>query len=136
MEQQEQAVSYSIKVIQEAAHPKNMARMVAPDVCGIIHGCCGDTMEIYLRLTGDRIKEATFMTDGQEPAIACGSILTTMLPGLLLEEAEKITAEDLIAALDGLPQAKVHCAKLMANTLQEAVANWRSKTGNLEKTGD
>ena len=133
MEQQKQAVSYSSKVIQEAAHPKNMTRMVASDACGIVHGCCGDTMEIYLRLAGDRIKGASFMTDGRESAIACGSILTTMLPGLLVEEASKITPEDLIAVLDGLPKSKVHCAKLTVNTLQEAIANWRSRGGNLEQ---
>jgi NifU-like protein involved in Fe-S cluster formation len=44
-----------------------------------------------------------------------------------LEEAGKITPEDLIAALDGLPKAKVHCANLVLNTLREAMANWRAE---------
>ena len=116
---------YSAKVIEESSNPSNMGPMSEPDAHGIIHGCCGDTMEIYLRLDGDRIEEATFATDGRESAVACGSMLTKMLVGMSLEEAGKITPEDLIAALDGLPKAKVHCANLALNTLREAMANGR-----------
>lgn len=117
---------YSAKVIVESSNPSNRGRMPDPDACGIIHGCCGDTMEIYLRLNRNRIEEATFTTDGHESAVACGSMLTKMLQGISLEEAGRITPEDLIAALDGLPKAKVHCANLTLNTLREAMANRRA----------
>jgi nitrogen fixation NifU-like protein len=90
---------YSAKVIEESSNPSNMGSMSEPDAHGIIHGCCGDTMEIYLRLNGDRIEEATFTTDGRESAIACAS---------------------------GLPEAKVHCAKLTVNTLRQAIDNWHA----------
>jgi nitrogen fixation NifU-like protein len=116
---------HSANVIIESSNPGNMARMPDPDACGIIHGCCGDTMEIYLRLNGDRIREATFTTDGHESAIACASILTQTVRGLSLEEAYKIKPEDVIAALDGLPEAKIHCAHLTVNTLRQAIDNWR-----------
>jgi nitrogen fixation NifU-like protein len=119
--------SYSTNVITESSNPVNMARMPDPDACGIIHGCCGDTMEIYLRLNGDRIKEATFTTDGHESAIACASILTKTVRGLSLEEAYKIKPEDVVAALDGLPEAKTHCAHLTVNTLRQAIDNWRAE---------
>ena len=76
---------------------------------------------------GVLVEEATFATDGRESAVACGSMLTKMLRGMSLEEAGKITPEDLIAALDGLPRAKVHCANLTLNTLREAMANWRAE---------
>ena len=118
---------YSAKVIAESSNPSNMDRVSDPDAYGIIHGCCGDTMEIFLRLNGDRIEEATFMTDGRESAVACGSTLTKMLRGMSLEEAGKIAPEDLIAALGGLPKAKVHCANLTLNTLQQALANGRAE---------
>ena len=118
---------YSAKVITESSNPSNRGRMPDPDACGIIHGCCGDTMEIYLRLDGDKIEEATFATDGRESAIACGSMLTKMVRGMSLEEADKIVPEDLAAALDGLPEAKAHCAKLTLNTLREAMANGRAE---------
>ncbi len=118
---------YSAKVITESSNPSNRGRMPDPDAYGIIHGCCGDTMEIYLRLNGGKIEEATFATDGRESAIACGSMLTKMVRGMSLEEADKIVPENLTAALDGLPEAKVHCAKLTLNTLREAVANRRAE---------
>jgi nitrogen fixation NifU-like protein len=120
---------YSAKVIEEFYHPKNLGRMLEPDARGIVHGWCGDTMEIYLRLNGDRIKEATFMTDGCGPTVACGSVLTTMVTGMSLEKASKITPENLIAALDGLPEESVHCAELAVSTLQEAIANGRADGG-------
>lgn len=118
-------VLYSATVLAEARNPRNRGRMANADACGIVHGCCGDTMEIYLWLDGESIQQATFMTDGHESAVACGSMLTTLVRGLSLEEAGQIRAEDLIAALDGLPEAKAHCAKLTVNTLQKAIANWR-----------
>ena len=124
--EQSQAL-YSAKVMVESSNPSNVGRVPDPDAYGVIHGCCGDTMEIYLRLNGDRIEEATFVTDGRESAVACGSMLTKMLRGMSLEEAGKIAPEDLIAALDGLPKAKVHCANLTLNTLQQALANGRAE---------
>jgi nitrogen fixation NifU-like protein len=120
--EQERAL-YSAKVIEEAHNPKNLGRMAGPDAYGIVHGWCGDTMEIYLQLNEDRIKEATFMTDGCGPSVACGSRLTTMVTGMSLDEASEITPENLIAALDGLPEESLHCAELAVSTLREAIAD-------------
>jgi nitrogen fixation NifU-like protein len=119
-------MSYSAKVIAESSNPSNMGPMSEPDAHGMIQGCCGDTMEIYLRLNGDRIEEATFTTGGRESAIACASVLTKAVRGLSLGEAGKIRSEDVIAALDGLPEAKVHCARLTVNTLRQAIDNWHA----------
>lgn len=113
---------YSAKVIAESSNPAHMTRMDGPDARGIIHGCCGDTMEIYLRLDGERIAEAAFMTDGHESAIACANVLCEMVCGLSRAEAGRIRPEDVIAALDGLPPARVHCATLAVNTLKKALA--------------
>jgi nitrogen fixation NifU-like protein len=115
-------VAYSAKVIAESSNPAHMARMDGPDAWGIIQGCCGDTMEIYLRLNGERIAGATFMTDGHESAVACANVLCEMVCGLSRAEAGRITPDDVIAALDGLPPAKVHCATLTVNTLKKALA--------------
>jgi len=120
--QQARAI-YSDKVIEGAIHPKNVGPMAEPDAYGIVHGWCGDTMEIYLRLNGRHIEEATFMTDGCGPTIACGSMLTSMIRGKSLEEAGQIEKEDLIRALDGLPEESEHCAELAVNTLRKTIAN-------------
>ena len=125
-EQGDQLV-YSAKVREEASNPRNMERMVEADVCGVIHGCCGDTMEIYIQLDGERIKNATFMTDGGASAVAGGSVLTRMVQGMSLEEADRIRPADLIAALGGLPKGKTHCASLTLNALREAIADWHTE---------
>jgi nitrogen fixation NifU-like protein len=117
-----ESMTYSTKVIAESSNPAHMARMDGPDAWGTIHGCCGDTMEIYLRLDGGRIAEATCMTDGRESAVACANVLCKMVCGLSRAEAGRITPEDVIAALDGLPPARVHCATLAVNTLKKALA--------------
>jgi nitrogen fixation NifU-like protein len=122
--EQEQAV-YSAKVIEEVHNPRNIGRMSQPDARGLVHGWCGDTMEIYLRLNGERIEEATFMIDGCGPSVACGSMLTRMVIGMSLEEASEVRPENLLDALDGLPEESDHCAELAVSTLQNAIFNHR-----------
>jgi nitrogen fixation NifU-like protein len=116
---------YSDVVIQEARHPSNLGRIAEPDGHGLVHGVCGDTMEIYLRLNDEKIEQATFMTDGCGPTIACGSMLTKMITGKLLDDALEIMPEDLIEALNGLPEENQHCAELAVITFQNALANLR-----------
>jgi nitrogen fixation NifU-like protein len=124
IDEREQEI-YSAKVIEAARNPRNLGRMAAPDAQAIVRGWCGDTMEVYLRLDGHLIQEATFMTDGCGPSLACGSTLTIMLQGLSLEEALQIKPEDVIDALDGLPEDSTHCAELAVTTLQKAVSHWQ-----------
>lgn len=116
---------YSDKVIEEFYHPKNLGRMSDPDARGLVHGWCGDTMEFYLRLDGEKIREITFMTDGCGATIACGSMLTQIVTGKSVEEAGELLPDDLIEALNGLPEENEHCAELAVRTLQNAISNWR-----------
>jgi nitrogen fixation NifU-like protein len=120
--EQERGV-YSVKVIEEALHPNNLWRMTESDAQAAVRGWCGDTMEIYLRLNGETIEQASFMTDGCGPTVACGSKLTAMVCGKSLEEAAGIKPKDLLDALGGLPEESVHCTELAVNTLREAISN-------------
>lgn len=113
---------YSAKVLEQVRNPEYLRRMEAPDAQGIHTGWCGDTMEIYLRLNGIAIQEATFVTDGCGPAVACGNMLAMMVQGMTLEEANRINPEDLLLALDGLPEDNTHCANLAVDTLRKAIA--------------
>jgi len=119
---QERAV-YSAQVIQEAQNPTNMGRMDEADAYGIVHGWCGDTMEIYLRLSSEEVAKATFITDGCGPSVACGNMIAKMVEGKTVSEACEIEPEDLISALDGLPEENAHCAELAVKTLREAIAS-------------
>jgi len=120
---QEARSYYSAKVVEEFYQPKNVGVIMEPDGYGSVLGPCGDTMDIYLRLDGQRIVKAAFMTDGCGATIACGSMLTQMAEDQSLEEAAAITPEDLTQALDGLPEEHAHCAVLAVDTLQAAIAS-------------
>ncbi len=122
--EQERAI-YSAKVLDEAHHPSNVGRMSEPDAYGKVRSWCGDAMEFYLRLNGDRIEEVKFMTDGCGPTLASGNTLARLVEGRTLEEASAVTPEEVIEALDGLPKESVHCAELAVSTLQNAIFNWR-----------
>jgi nitrogen fixation NifU-like protein len=114
---------YSDRVIQEFTNPKNVGRLAEPDAQATVQGQCGDTMEISLRLNGEKIEEASFTTDGCGPTVACGSMLTAMVQGTSLDEAKRIRPQRLIDALDGLPEESVHCAELAVTTLKKAIGN-------------
>ncbi|MGD1991662.1 MAG: iron-sulfur cluster assembly scaffold protein [Anaerolineae bacterium] len=120
---------YSEQTLKEAYHPRNVGRMAEPDGEATVRGWCGDTMEFYIRLDGDRIDEITFWTDGCGPTVACGSMLTSMVGGESLEDVLRVTPQHLEAALNGLPEESAHCAELAVKTLHQAVADYEAANG-------
>ena len=83
---------------------------------------CGDRLRLSLRLRDGRIEAAQFLAYGCAPTLACGSALTELLQGMKIEEALKLTRQDITRALDGLPARKQHAAALAIETLQAAIA--------------
>ncbi len=81
-------------------------------------------MILYLKLDDERIAAAKYHTVGCGPTIASGSILTEIIQGRTIEECRKLTAEDLIDALDGVPPNKLHCPALAIGALKDALAKW------------
>ena len=119
--------AYSAKLVEEAYHPSHIGRMDAPDAYGRSMGWCGDMMEFYLQLDGERIEAAKFMTDGCGPTIACGNALARLAEGLTLEEAGDVMPERIAEVLESLPEGHFHCAELAVSTLQNAIFGWRFK---------
>ena len=116
-------VTFSAKAIQHGRHPANAGRMEDPNASASRVGWCGEVMEMYLSLDGERIAEASFWADGCLSTMACGDMLTTLARELTLEDAAAITPEELIAALDGMPYKSHHCAELSVETLGEAITS-------------
>ncbi len=112
---------YSDKVLELAYEPLNVGEMDTPDGLGFLKGECGDSMWIYLKLDGERINKATFLSDGCGPTLACGSSITELVRNRSLREAEALTAGDIITYLEDLPPSHHHCAVLAINTLQKAL---------------
>ena len=120
---QEIWAGYSQAVIDHAQNPRNVGSIQDADGFGSVTGPCGDNIEIWVKIKDGIIKEATFWTDGCGTTIAAGSMITEMAKGKTIGEAMKITQQDVLDALGGLPEENLHCALLAANTLKETVKN-------------
>ncbi len=115
---------YSEITIDHAMNPRNVGDMADADGFAKVTGPCGDTMEIWLKVKNDTIANATFMTDGCGTSIASGSMVTELVKGKSVSQALRISQEDVLFALDGLPEESKHCALLAANTLKAAVKDY------------
>ena len=115
---------YSETTIDHFMNPRNLGDMSDADGFGRVTGSCGDTMEIWLKVKNGAIASATFMTDGCGTSIASGSMVTEMCKGRSVSEAPRISQQDVLGALDGLPEESEHCALLAADTLKEAIRDY------------
>jgi nitrogen fixation NifU-like protein len=115
---------YSPVVVDHARNPRNAGSIPNADGFASVTGPCGDTVEIWLRVKDNAIKEASFWTDGCGTTIAAGSMITEMAKGRPVAEALRVTQQDVLDALEGLPEESVHCALLASNALKEAVKDY------------
>jgi nitrogen fixation NifU-like protein len=116
---------YSSKAIEYYLKKVNVGRIENPSVHLAYTGPCGDTMEVYLKIESNILKDAKFQAIGCAGAFSSGSALMEMVKEKTLEEAEKITEEDIINFLEGIPKQKIHCACLAKRTLQKAIKRYR-----------
>jgi nitrogen fixation protein NifU and related proteins len=115
---------YSEKIIDHFLNPRNLGEIPAPDGFGRIIGPRGNTMKLYLEVRDGMVMNASFWTDGCGCCIASGSMVTELAKGKSVLEAQKITQQDVLDALGGLPEDDLHCALLAANTLKEAIQDY------------
>ncbi|MBA7695836.1 hypothetical protein ES703_104476 [subsurface metagenome] len=111
-------------IYDPAMNPRNVGDMAEADGFARVTGPCGDTMEIWLKLKNGIIAEASFLTDGCGASIASGSMVTEMVRGKGASETRKISQQDVLTALGGLPEESQHCALLAANTLKAAIRDY------------
>ena len=124
----EDTYSYSPIVIDHIKNPRNMGEMESPDGVGEAQNpACGDTMRLFIKVEGNRIVDATFLTFGCAAAIASSSITTEMVKGKRLEEVLLISNEMVTDALGGLPPTKIHCSVLAEQAIKAAVLDYRKK---------
>ncbi len=88
---------------------------------------CGDIMELYIKVEDGVIVDAKFKTFGCGAAIASSSMVTEIVKGKRVEEALKLSSDEVAQALDGLPAVKMHCSVLGAEALRKAVEDYHNK---------
>ena len=125
--------TYGEEAFKRWLNPIYMGIISNPDGYACLKGVCGDTMEIFLKFENEKVKEASYQTDGCGSSNICGSFAAEMALGKNPDELLNITGGAIIKRLGGLPDAEEHCAFLAAETLQEALNSYminRANKGN------
>lgn len=119
---------YSKKLIEVFTHPKNVGKMENPSSVGTYQSpVCGDMLTIYLKVRNGRIADASFETFGCMVSVAISSVVTEWAKNKTLEQAEKITEQDIIQAVGGVPPVKEHCLAMSIQALKNAIQDFRKK---------
>ncbi|MBN1234047.1 MAG: Fe-S cluster assembly scaffold protein NifU [Candidatus Coatesbacteria bacterium] len=119
---------YSEKVMDHVRNPRNVGEIKDPDGYGMVgNPCCGDVMEMFLKIENNIIVDIKFRTFGCGAAIATSSMVTEMIKGKTLEEALNVTNKQVTKALDGLPEQKMHCSVLAEQGIRAALYDYYSK---------
>ncbi|UCH72199.1 MAG: Fe-S cluster assembly scaffold protein NifU [Thermoplasmatales archaeon] len=117
---------YSEKIKDHFFHPRNVGEIKDADGIGTVgNPKCGDIMTIYIKVKDGRIDDIKFKTYGCAAAIASTSIATELVKGKTLDEAMKLTRDDVAKELGGLPDIKLHCSNLAADALHEAIKDYK-----------
>jgi nitrogen fixation NifU-like protein len=119
---------YSEKVMEHFMNPRNVGEIKDADGVGEVgNPVCGDMMTFYIKVENDVIVDVKFKTFGCGAAIAVSSMVSEMAKGKTIEEALKITREQVAQELGGLPPNKMHCSNLGTDALHKAIQNYLEK---------
>lgn len=119
---------YSKKVLEHFQNPRNAG--VIEDASGVGEigdPSCGDFLRVFIKVSNNDVAEVKYQIRGCPAAIACASAMTDIATGKNLDDAMMITEDDIVKALDGLPEHKIHCSALGASGLRMAIMDYFNK---------
>lgn len=119
---------YSNKVIEHFMSPQNVGTMVDYSGKGTYGDPgCGDSLTIYIKVKDNIIEDISFLVFGCTASVATSSMTTVIAKGKTIEEALEIKEEDIVEALEGLPDHKLHCSNLGVQALRNAIDDYLGK---------
>ena len=95
---------------------------------------CGDYIEVFIKVKDEVIEEVSYMVYGCTASIATSSMMSVLVKGKTIEQALKVTEDDVERALDGLPEEKRHCSNLGVGALKNAIKNYRGEEVTYEES--
>lgn len=120
---------YNETVLDHYRNPRNVGEIENADGVGIyMSDFCGDITKFWIRVIRGKIVEARYKTQGCAASVACGSVLTELVKNKTVEEALRITKDNIVSALKGLPEIKVHCSVLADDALKDAIRDYLSRS--------
>lgn len=119
---------YNETVIDHFTSPRNVGEIPDADGCALIGDpSCGDQMKLWIKVRDGRITDIKFKSFGCPGAIATSSMATVLAMGKSIEEAKKLSDDDIITALGGIPDNKAHCSLMGVGALLAAIHNFEQK---------
>lgn len=129
---------YNQKVLDHFRNPRNLGEIKNPDGKATVgNPKCGDIMEMMIKVGENKkgeeiVEDVKFKTLGCGAAVASSSMGTTMVKGKTLEEASRLTNQQVAEALGGLPPIKLHCSNLAADAIRKAIGDYKKKKGGAD----
>ena len=123
---------YNELVIDHFMNPRHVGELAEAETDGFAvvgDPWCGDQMKLWIGVDTGRIARIAFKSFGCPGAIATSSMLTALAEGKTIEEAAKITDDDVVTALGGIPENKRHCSLLGVRALRAAIEDWQRRQG-------
>jgi len=119
---------YSPQVLDHFEQPRNAGTVADADASARIENpACGDVLELTAKISEGRIAEIRFRAKGCVAAMACGSAVTELVRGKTLDEARRLSREELVSAVGGLPEASSHAGHLAMDALGAVLGKVRAR---------
>ena len=119
---------YNERVMEHYKNPRNVGEIANADGIGIyMSDFCGDITKFWVKINDGIVKAATYKTQGCAASVARGSVLTELVMGKTVEKALQVTKDDIVSALGGLPEQKIHCSVLADDALKDALRDYLSR---------
>lgn len=107
--------------------PLNFGSMLHASAHAQLTGPCGDNLQIWLKIDEDRIRKASFVSDGCQDSVICCSIAAHMAEGMRQEEAAALSPDSILTQAPPIRNDHRHCALLAANTIKKAIVAYDAK---------